>query len=414
MTHTFTSMPLFDAHSHLQLQKLTYLLTSSLTTSYARGVTHHAVNATCESDWSQVDNLAKWVNRRCDVSEVMEAGVVREVSAVREVKEVSEMRDVGEVREVYPAEGWSSETRPLVLPQFGIHPWHSCDPRSQNWEQKLRDFLIRWPLAGIGEAGLDKCQKKRCPMAEQIAVLTAQLDIAHSLNRTASLHCVHAHNHLTRLLTERHSQDSPPIVLHSYAGGTDRVPVYTSLNCYFSMSGCVVAAAEVIEAHKRDLLVDGKVLKAALQTQETLYAIPSHRLLIETDSPDQLPRSLKSSHRTSPTSITSSTSLTSPFSLTSSTLPPLVDSPFVSGRLRQHVGLTPVRKARMSEVSTSAHMSRVGEVQVNESHKVSEVEVNEPAHLSLSCASVAYLLGESVDEVSKRTFENAAAVFMRK
>eukprot|EP00923_Selenidium_pygospionis_P035647 GHVN01062242.1.p2 GENE.GHVN01062242.1~~GHVN01062242.1.p2 ORF type:complete len:175 (-),score=58.07 GHVN01062242.1:214-738(-) len=174
------------------------------------------------------------------------------------------------------------------------------------------------------------------------------------------------------------------------------------------MSGCVVAAAEVIEAHKRDLFIDEKVLKAALQTQATLCAIPSHRLLIETDSPDQLPRSLKSTHPTSPTSITSSTSLTS------STLPPSVDSPFVSSRLRQHVGLTPVRKARLSEVSTSVQMSRVGVVEVNDSHKVSEVEVNEPAHLSLSCASVAYLLGESVDEVSKRTFENAAAVFMRK
>lgn len=60
--------------------------------------------------------------------------------------------------------------------------------------------------------------------------------------------------------------------LHSYCGSVDMVQAFAKLNCYFSFSASIIHIPKHAAA---------------------LRAVPEDRLLLETDAPDQLPRSLR-------------------------------------------------------------------------------------------------------------------------
>ena len=98
-------MRLFDAHNHLQDERLKPRETEIITTAQQKGVTKMVVNGSCEEDWDQVLDLG----RR------------------------------------YPA---------LVIPSFGLHPWYVSE-RTESWQTKLEQMLNAIPSA-IGEIGLDK------------------------------------------------------------------------------------------------------------------------------------------------------------------------------------------------------------------------------------------------------------------
>ena len=89
-----------------------------------------------------------------------------------------------------------------LVPGLGIHPWrvHEISP---GWEARLWEALARCPAAIVGEIGLCKCARNlRGPGAKgrvwplQLSSFRAQLAIASSLGRPASVHCVKAHGTL--------------------------------------------------------------------------------------------------------------------------------------------------------------------------------------------------------------------------
>ncbi|OLP87326.1 Tat-linked quality control protein TatD [Symbiodinium microadriaticum] len=61
--------------------------------------------------------------------------------------------------------------------------------------------------------------------------------------------------------------------LHSYCGSSEMVPAFLKLNCFFSFS------ASILHIGKH---------------QAALKVVPEDHLLLETDSPDQLPKQLRS------------------------------------------------------------------------------------------------------------------------
>eukprot|EP01066_Platyproteum_vivax_P016331 Platyproteum_vivax@DN7087_c0_g1_i2.p1 len=76
-----------------------------------------------------------------------------------------------------------------VLPQFGLHPWW-LDEMPAEWKPQLIELLREHPQAGVGEIGLDKSKSNKIQFSLQKEVFTEQLEIANSLQRTASIHCV--------------------------------------------------------------------------------------------------------------------------------------------------------------------------------------------------------------------------------
>eukprot|EP00440_Ansanella_granifera_P003837 gb/GFBE01004165.1/.p1 GENE.gb/GFBE01004165.1/~~gb/GFBE01004165.1/.p1 ORF type:complete len:186 (+),score=41.51 gb/GFBE01004165.1/:1-558(+) len=110
-------------------------------------------------------------------------------------------------------------------------------------------------------------------MEVQLEVLRPQLELARTLQRPVSLHCVASHGALLEALQQTFGKGghAPGLVLHSYCGSAEMVQPFAKLNCFFSFSGSFL-----------------HIPKHAV----ALRAVPLERLLLETDSPDQLPKQL--------------------------------------------------------------------------------------------------------------------------
>lgn len=159
-----------------------------------------------------------------------------------------------------------------VIPSFGIHPWYVAE-RTPGWQERLVQFLDRAP-GGVGEIGLDRW-KPGLAWEHQEEVFAWQFRLAQERDLPVSIHCLQAWGRLHDLLREL-PRLRRGFLLHSYGGPQEMVPALAKLGAYFSFPGYF--------AHER---------KA--RQREAFRHIPSERLLIETDAPDQLlPNSLNS------------------------------------------------------------------------------------------------------------------------
>ena len=151
-----------------------------------------------------------------------------------------------------------------VLPSFGLHPWF-VHKRTPSWLAKLEQHLDACPSV-VGEIGLDRW-KPGLDYDGQEEVFAAQLRLAAERNLPASLHCLKTWGRLHELL-----RNSPlprrGFLLHSYGGPTEMIKPLASLGAYFSFPGAF--------AHERKT-----------RQHDTFRRVPTDRLLIETDAPDQ-------------------------------------------------------------------------------------------------------------------------------
>jgi len=168
------------------------------------------------------------------------------------------------------------EKYPQIFPSIGIHPWFvgcragvvtplesAITDRGYNWKcffQTLEEMVRKVPNLGIGETGLD-FQSRFTNRAEQEASFVAHLDLARELNRPVAVHCVQAWGRLIEILKE-HS--APRVLLHAFGGS----PELIDLNCWFSFGEAVMNPN-------------------AKKARASAVAVPSDRILIETDSVDE-------------------------------------------------------------------------------------------------------------------------------
>lgn len=154
-----------------------------------------------------------------------------------------------------------------VLTCFGIHPWY-VDTLSPAWEEKLERNLGCLP-SGVGEIGLDFTNATPDRQLQE-AVFKSQLALAHTLRLPVSIHIRKAWDSFIRILKHVGPLAGGGLI-HSFSGSGDMVPLFERYNLYISFSGAVTNPG------------NKKVAKA-------LKAVSPDRLLVETDSPDLLPR----------------------------------------------------------------------------------------------------------------------------
>lgn len=177
------TVSLYDAHNHLQDERLAHCLEEILTACGREGIRRMVVNGSCEEDWPRVLDLVR--------------------------------------------------RHPLVLPAFGYHPWHVRE-RSANWFDNLRRHLDATPSA-IGEIGLDRWIEN--PDLElQEEMFRAQLRLAAERDLPVTIHCLKAWGWLDRILREERLP-SRGFLLHSYGGPSEMVAAFAALGGYFSLSG---------------------------------------------------------------------------------------------------------------------------------------------------------------------------------
>ena len=152
----------------------------------------------------------------------------------------------------------------MVLPSFGCHPWYLHE-RTPDWLKNLERYLDAVASA-VGEIGLDRW-KPDLPYAGQEEVFLGQLKIAAERNLPVSIHCLQAWGRLLELI-QTNPRPARGFVLHSFGGPAEMVPALAKLGAYFSFPGYFL--------HERKL-----------KQREAFRKVPSDRLLIETDAPDQ-------------------------------------------------------------------------------------------------------------------------------
>eukprot|EP01038_Epipyxis_sp_PR26KG_P009120 gene9120-12301_t len=256
LTNTKSNFTLFDAHCHLQLDSIYPYLPQVLSRSASYGIQQMAVCGTCPGeDWDRV-------------------------------------YQIGEKHSEF------------IIPSYGLHPWwikryqkicvssdenqllvdeeintgKESSGRFDTWMNDLEEKLIANPKASVGECGLDKAVKKDISMEEQEIILIQHLNLAVKYNRTLTVHCVAGSwGQLISILKEQIMElnKSLYVILHSCNSlSKDLAKDFIAIpNIYFSISGRVL---------------DNK------KSVDLIKSLPMDRLLIETDSPDQLTNDMRS------------------------------------------------------------------------------------------------------------------------
>jgi len=208
---------LFDAHNHLQDTRLDAVRDEVMQLLPTLGIAEVVVDGSAEDDWEDVAKLAR-------------------------------------------KHSW-------VRPSFGLHPWYVKE-RSLVWQQHLRDYLLTFPNAPVGEIGLDRWIENP-DIEAQIECFRWQLELATELERPATIHCLRAWGLLDEQLRTLRLP-ARGFLLHSYGGPVEMIPGFVKLGAYFSLSPYF-----------------GHARKA--QQLATFAAVPLDRLLAETDAPDMWP-----------------------------------------------------------------------------------------------------------------------------
>jgi len=174
---------LYDAHNHLQDDRLDPWRDGILATMPQTGLAEMIVNGSSEEDWPAVAELAR-------------------------------------------RHAW-------IRPAFGLHPWYVKE-RTQDWATTLKQHLVSHPRAVVGEIGLDRWIENP-DIEAQLECLRTQLALAVELDRPATIHCLRAFGLLEETLR------STPLprrgfLLHSYGGPAEMIPSFVKLGAYFSLS----------------------------------------------------------------------------------------------------------------------------------------------------------------------------------
>ncbi len=160
----------------------------------------------------------------------------------------------------------------------GVHPHHAIDYDDAT-DARLRELAQDPAVRAVGETGLDY-HRNYSPRDVQLAAFERQLRIAAELGKPLFLHQRDAHGDFVALLG-RWRDKVPGAVVHCFTDSREALHDYLALDCHIGITGWI--CDERRGTHLRELVRE----------------IPANRLMIETDAPYLLPRTVRPqpSHR---------------------------------------------------------------------------------------------------------------------
>jgi TatD DNase family protein len=166
-----------------------------------------------------------------------------------------------------------AETRPGVFyATAGVHPHHASE-YDDDVHESLRSLQEHRAVVAVGECGLDYF-RNFSPADAQRYAFQRQLELAEANGLPVFLHQRDAHEDFIDIL-EPAMQKISRGVAHCFTGGRDQLQAYLDLGLYIGITGWV--CDERRGAH----------------LNEIISTIPLNRLMIETDAPYLLPRTLQ-------------------------------------------------------------------------------------------------------------------------
>jgi TatD DNase family protein len=154
----------------------------------------------------------------------------------------------------------------------GIHP-HDAKSANENSIGELRALLGKTHVVAAGECGLDFNRNFSVPR-DQERWFEAQIALACELNKPLFLHERDAHERFAGIL-DVFGTKLPPCVVHCFTGTEAELFYYLDAGYYIGITGWICDE------------------RRGLGLRELVKKIPPDRLMIETDAPYLLPRTIK-------------------------------------------------------------------------------------------------------------------------
>jgi TatD DNase family protein len=164
----------------------------------------------------------------------------------------------------------------------GVHPHHAID-YDEATDARLRELATQAEVCAVGETGLDY-HRNYSPREVQLDVFERQLRIAADTGKPLFLHQRDAHADFLALLA-RYRDRVPAAVVHCFTDSREALHDYLALDCHIGITGWI--CDERRGSHLREFVRE----------------IPANRLMIETDAPYLLPRTIRpkpAHHRNEP------------------------------------------------------------------------------------------------------------------
>jgi len=154
----------------------------------------------------------------------------------------------------------------------GVHPHHASEWHSQSSEQ-LKQLARESQVVAVGECGLDY-NRDFSPRPMQRQAFAEQLALAVELKMPVLMHERDAHADFLAIVKEYRSELTGAL-LHCFTGNRQSMESYLELDMHLGITGWVCDE------------------RRGLELAELVVDIPDNRILIETDSPYLLPRSMR-------------------------------------------------------------------------------------------------------------------------
>ena len=154
----------------------------------------------------------------------------------------------------------------------GLHPHHAADLNEAGFVQLAR--LAASPaVVAVGECGLDY-YRNFAPREAQRAAFARQLELAVHVGKPVFLHQRDAHTDFIAILREYHSHLTDAVA-HCFTGQESELEDYLAMGLAVGITGWICDE------------------RRGLHLKSLVGRIPADRLMIETDAPYLLPRSLR-------------------------------------------------------------------------------------------------------------------------
>jgi TatD DNase family protein len=170
--------------------------------------------------------------------------------------------DAAELADAYPGRLYATA---------GVHPHHAADYTDAS-DELIRSLLLRNSVVAIGECGLDYF-RNYSPREAQLEAFRSQLDIAADTGFPVFLHQRDAHDDFVATLEPALAKISRAVA-HCFTGEGESMREYLAMGLWIGITGWI--CDERRGAHLQDIVAE----------------IPDDKLLIETDAPYLLPRTL--------------------------------------------------------------------------------------------------------------------------
>jgi TatD DNase family protein len=159
----------------------------------------------------------------------------------------------------------------------GVHPHHASDYGDDS-DALIRKLAAAGNIVAVGECGLDYF-RNFSPREAQLAAFQAQLDIAAEAGLPVFLHQRDAHDDFVEVLEPMLPKLSRAVA-HCFTGEHESLREYLAMGLYIGVTGWICDE------------------RRGTHLKEIVPIVPDDRLMIETDAPYLMPRTIRPKPKT--------------------------------------------------------------------------------------------------------------------